>query len=69
MVEKRPLGAGYYRLADIPPPRGLPDDVKWELHWMELIHRAEVQVAAERAERERAAEAEYQAVLWRDLLN
>ncbi len=35
---------------------------------MELIHRAEVREAAERAERERAAEAEYQAALWKDLL-
>jgi len=69
MVEKHPLGAGYYRLTDIPPPWGLPDDVKHRLYWMELIHRAEVQVAAEYAEREQAAEAEYQAVLWGDLLN
>ncbi len=57
MVDKQPLGAGYYRLADIPPPWGLPADVKLRLHWMELIHRAEVQVAAERAERKRATEA------------
>ncbi len=48
---------------------GLSDDVKFRLHWMELMHRAEVRAAAEDAERKRAAEAEYQAVLWRDLLN
>jgi len=68
-VAKLPLGAGYYRLADIRPPPGLPDDVKTRLYWMELIHRAEVKVAAERVERERAAEAEYQAAFWRDILN
>ncbi len=45
MIDKQPLGAGYYRLADIPPPWGLPADVKLRLHWMELIHRTEVQVA------------------------
>ena len=70
VVEKEDLGAGYWRvLPDAYPPPGLPDDVKRKLYWMELMHRAEVQVAAERAERERVAEAEYQAVLWRELLN
>jgi len=66
---KQSLGAGYWRMADIPPPRGLPGDVKTRLYWLELIHRAEVRVAIERAEREAAIEAEYQAVLWQDLLN
>jgi len=70
MVEKEDLGAGYWRLLpDVSPPWGLPEDVKFRLYWMELIHRAEVQVAAERARREAAIEAECQAVLWRDLLN
>jgi len=74
MVEKEDLGAGYWRvLPDIPPPWGLPDDVNFRLRCMELKHRLEIRLAAERAERERAAEAaleaEYQAVLWRDLLN
>jgi len=70
MVEKEDLGAGYWRvLPDVPPPWGLPEDVKFRLYWMELIHRAEVQVAAERARCEAAIEAECQAVLWRDLLN
>lgn len=62
-----PLGAGYYRLADVRSPPRLPDDLRQRLHWMELIHRAGVQVSAERAERDRAVEAEYQAALWRDL--
>jgi len=51
------------------PPRGMPDDVKQRLYWMELIHRAQVQVAAERARREAAAEPGYQAALWRELPN
>ncbi|MBA7678632.1 hypothetical protein ES703_86910 [subsurface metagenome] len=63
MVDKKPLGAGYWRLADIRPPPGLPDDVKRRLYWMELIHRAEVQVAIARAK----AEA-YQG-WWADLIN
>jgi hypothetical protein len=67
MVEKCPLGAGYYRLADIRPPPALPAEVKQKLYWMDLIHRVEVKSAAERAERERAAEAEYQAAFWWDI--
>ena len=73
MVDKQELGAGYYRLADNKSPPPVADDVKQRLYWLELIHRAEVQVAAEWAEAEaRAAaheEAEYQAVFWRDILN
>jgi len=57
------LRAGYYRLSDMRVLPGLAADVKQRLGWLGLIHRVEVQVAAERAERERAAEAEYQAVL------
>ncbi|MBA7537916.1 hypothetical protein ES705_30188 [subsurface metagenome] len=61
MVDKQSLGAGYWRLADIPPPPELPDDVKQRLYWLELLHRAEVQVAVARAEAEaRAKAAEYQ---------
>ena len=64
------VGGGYFRLADtgLSPP-GLPDDVKQRLYWIELIHRAEVEVAMERAKREAAIEAEYQVVFWRELLN
>jgi len=70
IVEKRSLGAGYWRvLPNTHPPPGLPDDVKEKLHFMELIHRAEVQVAAEHDERERADETEYQSALWRDIIN
>jgi len=69
MADKIPIGAGYYRLADLPPPRGLPEDVKFRLYWMELNHQEEVQVAMERARREAAIEAEYQAILWQELVN
>ena len=68
-VEKRPLGAGYYRLADIRPPPELPAEVKLKLHWMELIHRAEVKVATERAEAEALAIASEQQGWWASLLN
>jgi len=68
VVEKQSLGAGYWRLADIRSPHGLADDVKQRLYWLELIHRAEVQVAVERAEREAGIEAECQAAFWRDIL-
>ena len=63
LVEKKSLGAGYYRLEDIRPPPGLPREVKRKLYWMELVHRAEVQVANEKASRDRALELEYLAVL------
>ena len=56
MVEKQPLLAGYYRLADIPPPWGLLDDCKQRLHWLGLAHRVEVRIAVERVH---AAESEY----------
>ena len=69
MVDKQPLGAGYYRLVDIRPPPGLPRWAKQRLYWLELVHRAEVQVAAERAERAARIEAEYQEVFWKDILN
>jgi len=69
MADKIPIGAGYYRLADVRPPPGLPDDVKRRLYWMELNHQEEVQVAMERARREAAIEAEYQAILWQELVN
>jgi len=62
------IGAGYYELeARSPPFSVLSGSDKLRLHWLELIHRARVQLAAEQVERERAAEAEYQRVFWRDL--
>ncbi|GAI34817.1 unnamed protein product, partial [marine sediment metagenome] len=70
MVEKRPLGAGYWRvLPDIRPPPELPAEVKHKLYWMELIHRAEVKVATERAEAEALAVASEQQGWWASLLN
>jgi len=69
MVEKQPLGAGYYRLADVRPPPGLPDDVKQRLYWLDLIHRVEVKVAVERAEAEARAEAAESQGWWASLLS
>jgi len=69
MVEKQPLGAGYYRLADVRPPPGLPPDIKQRLYWLDLIHRTEVRVAIERAEAEARAEAAESQGWWASLLN
>lgn len=69
MVEKQPLGAGYYRLADVRPPPGLPPDIKQRLYWLELIHGVEVRVAIERAEAEARAEAAESQGWWASLLN
>jgi len=69
MVEKQPLGAGYYRLADNKSPPPVADDVKQRLYWLELIHRVEVELAAERAKARAQAEVEGQEALWRELLN
>ncbi|KKM05705.1 hypothetical protein LCGC14_1751360, partial [marine sediment metagenome] len=63
-------GSGYYRI----PHRewtgyNFSPGELLKLEEMEARKRAWVRVAAERAERERAVEAEYQAVLWRGLMN
>jgi len=68
-----PVGAGYWRMADIPPRFELPDDVKSRLYLMKLAHLAEVRVLTHKVrvdlEEKRGNDAEYQAALWRDLLN
>ncbi|MBA7574334.1 hypothetical protein ES708_16139 [subsurface metagenome] len=69
MIDKRSLGAGYYRLADNKSPPPVADDVKQRLYWMELVHRAEVKVAIERAEAEARAEAVESQGWWADLLS
>ena len=73
VVDKQPLGAGYWRLVDVRPPPGLPDDVKQLLYWLKVRRQVEARIAREQAEAEfrvaRAVEAEYQQVLWRDLLH
>ena len=69
MVEKRSLGAGYWRLADMRSPPGQPDDVKQRLYWLGVIHRAEVQVAIARAEAEVRAEVVENQGWWASLLN
>ena len=68
MVQKQDLGAGYYRLADLPPPRGLPENLRRILSWKEAAKKVSLKVTAERAAIEAEIEAEYQANLWRDLL-
>ncbi|MBA7537158.1 hypothetical protein ES705_29425 [subsurface metagenome] len=69
MIDKRSLGAGYWRLTDNRSPPPVADDVKQRLYWMELVHRAEVKVAIERAEAEARAEAVESQGWWADLLN
>ena len=64
MVEKRPLGAGYYRLADVHPPPGRD---KYHPRYALLGYLANIKHYKLEVARKRA-EAEYQAVLWRDLL-
>jgi len=83
IVDKQPLGASYYRLADVRPPpvketsapRGA-DVSKDKFHpkypllgYLLNIKHYKLAVARKRAEAAGAAEADYQAVLWRDLLN
>ncbi len=63
MVDKCSLGNGYHRLATMRSPPGLPADVKLHLHWMELVHRAEVQLANEKVIQDKELELEYLALL------
>jgi len=68
MVDKRSLGAGYWRLTDNKSSPPVADDVKQRLYWMGLVHRAEVQVAARRAEAEAIASIEAYQGWWDSLL-
>ncbi len=68
MVEKRPLGAGYYRLADMRSPPALSQEAKLRLYWLEVVHRVEVKAAQERAEAEVKAEAEEAQGWWAALI-
>lgn len=73
VADKQPLGAGYWRLADAHPPPGLPDNIKQLLYWLEVIRiareRAKAELRMAQAEVARAVKAEYQQVLWQDLLH
>lgn len=69
MVDKQPLGAGYYRLADNKSPPWLSVEVKTRLYWLELAHRAKVRLALEQTDIEARAEADCQSAFWRDILN
>ena len=68
MVDKQPLGAGYYRLADMRSPPALSQEAKQRLYWLEVVHRAEVKAAQERAEAEAKAEAEVAQGWWAALI-
>jgi len=71
MVDKTPLGAGYWRLTDNKsPPVGDKYHPKYPLlGYLANIKHFRLEAAKKRAEAEAAVEAEYQAAFWRDLLN
>jgi rRNA maturation protein Nop10 len=69
LVDKKSLGAGYYRLADARASPGLPDDIKRRIYWLEVVHRVKVQDDIKARHAEALAEAECQAVLWKSILN
>ncbi|GAI76848.1 unnamed protein product, partial [marine sediment metagenome] len=69
MVDKQPLGAGYYRLADNKSPPLVAENVKMRLYWLELIKRAKVNRTIEGVESRTKAEAgEYQG-WWHSVIN
>ena len=49
MEEKKSLGAGYYRLADIKTVPVQSAEDKQRLYWLDIIHRVEVKLAVERS--------------------
>jgi hypothetical protein len=63
LVEKRSLGAGYYRLADSRASPGLPDEAKERLRWLMMVKLATELAAVEEARAEALLEAEYQGQL------
>ena len=65
MVDKKDLGAGYYRLADMRSPPALSAEVKTRLYWLELLHRVKIK----QAEAMVLAEAEDYQSWWSSLLN
>ena len=71
MVDKRDLGAGYYRLADnkSPPVRDKYHPEYPLLGYLANIKHFRLEATNKRAEAEARAEAEYQTALWRDILN
>ena len=70
-AEKTPLGAGYYRFTD--SPRSPPGD--WyhllypRLGYLQNLKHYKLELAADRAGQELAAEADYKAALWRAEVN
>jgi rRNA maturation protein Nop10 len=71
MVDKRSLGAGYWRLADNKsPPVGDKYHPKYSLlGYLANIKHCRLEAAKKRAEAEAAIEADYQTAFWRDILN
>ena len=71
MVDKQPLGAGYYRLADIRPP---PAQDKFRpryslLGYLLNVKHYKLELAGKRAEGEALREAQEQQGWWSGLLN
>ncbi len=71
MVDKRSLGAGYWRLTDNKsPPVGDKYHPKYPLlGYLANIKHFRLEAANKRAEAEAAIEADYQTAFWRDILN
>ena len=71
MVDKTPLGAGYWRLADnkSPPVRDKYHPKYPLLGYLVNIKHCRLEAAKKRAEAEAAIEADYQSAFWRDILN
>ncbi|MBA7538732.1 hypothetical protein ES705_31009 [subsurface metagenome] len=71
MVDKRSLGAGYWRLTDnkSPPGRDKYHPKYPLLGYLANIKHFRLEAAKKRAEAEAAIEADYQTAFWRDILN
>ena len=71
MVDKRSLGAGYWRLADnkSPPGRDKYHPKYPLLGYLANMKHFRLEAAKKRAEAEAAIEADYQTAFWRDILN
>ncbi|GAH77164.1 unnamed protein product, partial [marine sediment metagenome] len=62
------IGGGWYLLPPIRPPPGLPPEITQKLFWMDQVHRAEVQLAEQRARDERERASSEQQGWWYDVL-
>jgi hypothetical protein len=64
MVQKEDLGAGYYRLADLPPPREVPLDVRERMARLELVKVAREMDSLAGHRREAVVEDEWREERW-----